>query len=274
KSSDYFCSTCRDDVAGEDTAVSSSTFPACYVPDEPQDGQRLLCSAAVIMMLLLVAVATVNTTSAKLPPYRSWGYSIGTDPGGVHNTRKRFLEKPVLGDDHTPDDMFTREAAPTNDPDMPPVHVDKVRPPIQGPTVFGGSVQEEIDGMSDIFNATCTSPRLRIRKQIYEILNREFDPKMPPASYKMTQSALKPHTSTNEKTKGEMGKTGMATKDEVQVTNATEMNFVTTKTRHATSREARLVQACPAGETVALAVVGVVTGGSVHYSYSCTAQIT
>ncbi|XP_019634622.1 PREDICTED: uncharacterized protein LOC109477718 [Branchiostoma belcheri] len=273
--------------------ATSSTFPACNVLDEPRDGHRLVFKAAMITMLLLVTVTTVvtetatvqwyynntavDTTSASLPPYRSWGYSTGTDPEVAHNTGKRFPVKPGFGDDPTliPDDVIT-------DPGMPPG--DEVRPPIQGPTVFGCSVQEEIDGVPDILkswafmttdqrNVYLAMARLRIMKQIFEVLNREFDPEMmaqfAPAS-KMTQSALKPDTSTDEKTKGDMEKTEMAAEGRVLVENATET------TNNTTSHEGkhRMIGGIRWVETVALTVFGVVAAGSVAYSYSCTAQIT
>ncbi|KAI8509277.1 Tubulointerstitial nephritis antigen-like [Branchiostoma belcheri] len=278
-------------------AASSPSFPACNVPDEPQDRHRLVFNAAMITMLLLVAVTAVvteivtvqwyynntaaDTTSASLPPYRSWGYSTGTDPevASAHNTMK-IPVKPVLGDNHT------QITSPTNDPGIPTV--DEVRPPIQGPTVFGCSVQEEIDGVPDILkswafmttdqrNVYLAMARIRIRKQIYEILNREFDPEMPPAPYKMTQSApaskmtqsaVKPDTSTEEKTKGEMKKTETTAEDKLQLENATET------TKNTTSHEGmhHVFRHIQRVETVALAVVGMVAAGSV--AYSCTPQIT
>ncbi|KAI8498840.1 Tubulointerstitial nephritis antigen-like [Branchiostoma belcheri] len=274
--------------------ATSSTFPACNVLDEPRDGHRLVFKAAMITMLLLVTVTTVvtetatiqwyynntaaDTTSAHLPPYRSWGYSTGTDPDVAHNIGKMFPVKPGFGDDPTliPDDVITN-------PGMPPV--DEVRPPIQGPTVFGCSVQEEIDGVPDILkswafmttdqrNVYLAMARLRIMKQIFEVLNREFDPEMMTQSVlasKMTQSALKPDTSTDEKTKGEMEKTEMAAEGRVLVENATET------TTNATSHEGkhRMIGGIRRVEMVALTVFGaVVAAGSVAYSYSCTAQIT
>ncbi|XP_078677626.1 uncharacterized protein LOC144914070 [Branchiostoma floridae x Branchiostoma belcheri] len=299
-------------------AATSPSFPACNVLAEPLDGHRLVFKAAMITMLFLVTVTTtlpvsklcyygrmcifqvvtetvtvqwyynhtaVDTTSASLPPYRSWGYSTGTDPEVAHNTRKMFPVKPVFGDDPTqiPDDVITRDAPPT--------------PPIQGPTVFGGTVQEEIDGKPDILkswafmttdqrNVYLAMARLRIRKHFYEILNREFDPaEMPPASYKMTQSAPasnitvmnKKHTFsavkpvTDEKTKGEMKKTEMAAEGRVLVENATE-----TSTKNATSHEGNhhMIGGIERVETVAFTVFDLVVASSVAYSYICTAQIT
>ncbi|KAI8503859.1 Tubulointerstitial nephritis antigen-like [Branchiostoma belcheri] len=276
-------------------AATSPSFPGCNVPAEPQDVHRLVFKAAMITMLLLVTVTTVvtetvtvqwyynntavDTTSASLPPYRSWGYSTGTDPEVAHNTRKIF---PVDHPTQVPDDVITRDAG------IPPV--DEVRPPIQGPTVFGCTVQEEIDGKPDILkswafmttdqrNVYLAMARLHIRKQFYEILNREFDPaEMLPASYKsvpaskMTQSVVKPDTSTVEKTKGEMERTEMAAEGRVLVENATE-----TSTKNATSHEGkhRMIRGMERVETVVLTVfAGVVAAGSVAYSYICTAQIT
>ncbi|XP_078694739.1 uncharacterized protein LOC144923780 [Branchiostoma floridae x Branchiostoma belcheri] len=280
--------------------AATPTFPACNMLDEPRDGHRLVFKVAMITMLLLVTVTTVvtetatvqwyynntaaDTTSAHLPPYRSWGYSTGTDPDVAHNTGKRFPVKPGFGDGPT-------QIPPTNDPGMPPV--DEVRPPIQGPTVFGCSVQEEIDGVPDILkswafmttdqrNVYLAMARLRIMKQIYEVLNREFDPKMmaqfAPASMmtqsapasKMTQSALKPDTFTDGKTKREMEQTEMAAEGKVLMENATET------TTNATSHEGkhRMIGGIRQVEMVALTVFGVVAAGSVAYSYSCTAQIT
>ncbi|XP_019637299.1 PREDICTED: uncharacterized protein LOC109479752 [Branchiostoma belcheri] len=276
-------------------AATSPSFPACNLPAEPQGGHRLVFKAAMITMLLLVTVTTVvtetvtvqwyynntaaDTTSAHLPPYRSWGYSTGTDPEVAHNTRKMFPVKPVFGDDPTqiPDDVITRDAPPT--------------PPIQGPTVFGCTVQEEIDGKPDILkswafmttdqrNVYLAMARLRIRKHFYKVLNREFDPKMTAASYKMTQSvpackmtqsAVKPDTSTDEKTKGEMEKTEMATEGKVWVENATE-----TSTKNATSHDGKqhMIGGIERVETVAFTVFDLVVAASVAYSYICTAQIT
>ncbi|KAI8503855.1 Bax inhibitor 1 [Branchiostoma belcheri] len=308
-------------------AATSPSFPACNVPEEPQDGHRLVFKAAMITMLLIVTVTTVNdfrvdcelcrhwglsrrtgakqncaggveerrgrsrffagakqngpgagakqngggeeegvvtetvtvqwyynntavdTTSASLPPYRSWGYSTGTDPEVAHNTGKMFPVKPVFGDDPTqiPDDVITR--------------ANRLW------------MQEEIDGKPDILkswafmttdqrNVYLAMARLRIRKQFYEILNREFDPaEMPPASYK---SAVKPDTSTVEKTKGEMEKTEMGAEGRVLMENATE-----TSTKNATSHEGNhhMIGGMERVETVVLTVfAGVVAAGSVAYS--------